>query len=180
MGEPIESSPAVLDALRHPPSCLVAFAHMARPGDLPIFVDFELRCRACGSETFQVSSFPEVVPDPSPYFGRAPGEILQRSPHILQCVGCGGRGVVFDPCKHGYDAVLNNYSAYECGNEGELTAPGQYKVRALFAYNNDFDENQAIAEEKGVQPSDLFDAFCLICEPSGDDGSLIEFEYECA
>ena len=180
MNELSELSPAALDALAHPPSCLANFARTAKPGAEPIFVDFALGCRSCAGEAFQVFSFPKVVPDPSPYYGLEAGEVLQRPPHRLRCAGCGSDGVTFDPRKHGFDAVLNDFSSYECGDEGEEAAPGLYRVTAGFAYNNDFEENQTDARDKGVQASDLFDAFRLVCEPIDDEGSRIDLEYELA
>src|SRR5579862_600008 len=64
-------TPAAAEAERAPPSCIRGFKHSAVPlevGDLNLAVDFRLACSACSAEHFQISSFPLVAPNPSPYY----------------------------------------------------------------------------------------------------------------
>ena len=176
-------SAAAEHAIAHPPQCLSGVALTALPPTdergSEISATFAVRCKACDGGSFRIYSYPKVVPDPSPYLGLNPGDWLLRPPHILECTACGTRACVFDPRKHGYDAVLNSWCGYECGDEGEEPAVGEFTVLIWVTYNTELGELAESGEETGVDPSDLFDWFGI--EGRSPDGAIaFTQDYECA
>jgi hypothetical protein len=174
------SETAAVAALSHP-KCLRAFDLEVVPptADESITIDYQLRCRSCGGSTFWLGSFPLIAPDPSPYSGLAPGEVFLRPPHRANCVNCGVIEQIFDPRVDGYDAILNDVSGYECGDEGETFAPSAFQVMVSLTFNAELSELREYATEAGVEVVDLFDWIAV----QGDTGNpSVRFEegYECA
>lgn len=171
--------PSAALAAREPPSCLSAFRLTRIAPYNSITAEFAVACKTCGQATFQISGFPKVAPDPSPYYQIAPGETLWRPPHSLKCTGCGTAATVFDARKNGYDGVLNGGCAYESGDQGEAFVPGVFKVKISATYNIDLDELTGLAREAKVRPPDLFD-WLVIHGDAADGGKAFELGYECA
>jgi len=126
-----------------------------------------------------MGSFPLIAPDPSPYYEVAPGQVLLRPPHQAKCINCGAGGQVFDPRTDGYDAVLNQCSAYECGDDGEDFATTAFRVTVSITFNVDLSELREYAAEADVEVVDLFDWITVQGESENPE---IRFEqgYECA
>jgi len=175
-------APAAAYAEQHPPSCLSGFGHVPvplAPGGLNIAIDFKLRCQDCSSDIFQISAFPLVAPDPSPYSGVRPGQTLYRPPHTLKCVSCNLERPLFDVRTQGYDGVLIGGGAYESGTEGKAFIPGRFHVVVSFIYNIDLTELEELAGEARVGASDLFDWISIV-GTGIDGGQNVELGYECA
>jgi hypothetical protein len=177
-------SPEATQAAEHPPASLSQLALAARPpkniGSEPdIGVEFVVSCRTCNHAVFQISAFPKVAPDPSPYYRVSPGETLWRPPHNLKCVNCGGEAKLFDARTDGYDGICNGGCSYESGTEGEAFVPGNFKVTVIPIYNIELSELMESAAQFKVQTPDLFDAIVIQGEPVGD-GEPFETNYECA
>lgn len=169
-----------------PPSFLSSFrAKLLQPeADFQpsIFVDYLIGCKGCGSEEFKVLCFPKTVPDPSPYHGFKPGEILMRPPHRLQCSACGTTSLLFDPQAHGYDGVAGNGTSYELGDGQDAPAggdDGKFRVVIGLGYSFEVEDLRNSAKEIDCPPSDLFDSFTLHGTSTvGKDN--MEISYECA
>ena len=146
---------------------------------MTVAVDFELKCLRCAADTFQILAFPLVAPDPSPYFGIEAGQTLFRPPHRLRCMFCGTEGPLFDAITQGYDGVLNGGCAYESGNEGESSIPGDFRMIVSVFYNVELEELRELAREAGVNAPDLFDWIVIFGSQAGI-GDDIELSYECA
>lgn len=178
-------SPAAAEAERAPPSCISGFRHTAMPlarKALALGIDFKLGCQNCPNETFQISAFPLIAPDPSPYAELAPGETFNRPPHTLRCTRCATERLLFDARKHGYDAVVNDAAAYESGVEGvdaKAFIADHFKIIASFFYNIDLHELNDHAHRAKVTPSDLFD-WVVISGSAADGADDLELSYECA
>ena len=177
---------AAVYAIDEPPNCIKEFKATPKDPeqeDRPsAFLTFELGCSRCGAGEFQLTAFPLVAPDPSPYYGVSPGETLQRPPHRLECSSCGHSSVLFDLRRHGYDGVLGHGSGYETGGEGEEEVPlpeGPFSIEVTFGFSIEMDELREIAEEAGISPSDLFDWITITGKPA-NDGIEFELDYECA
>ncbi|HEX4862034.1 MAG TPA: hypothetical protein VFV07_12415 [Rhizomicrobium sp.] len=142
-------------------------------------MDFKLFCKGCGHTAFRISSFPKTAPNPSPYFGIAPGQVLLLPPHDLVCGGCGTRARLFDARSDGYDGVLNGGCTYESG-EGEDALSGEEYVFVIgFGYSIEWSELAELAQEAGVDPADLFDSI-VIGGTSPGGGQDFSLDYECA
>ena len=174
-------SPIAVQAVEAPPSCLDGFGFSVSPVDLEYAhcIEFDLKCRMCGADVFHVLGYPIVVPDPSPYYAMEPGTVMWRPPHRLRCDGCGKTEPLFDARKNGYDAVVNNFSGYESGDEGEEVVRGTYRVHVTFAYNAELSELEESATEAKVKIADLFDWFTITCRDT-NSGDVFELDYECA
>lgn len=170
-------TPAALEAVRQPPSCIAGFAYAGEA--VSFAAEFTLRCKACQHDVFRILAFPTIVPDPSPYYDLSPGDILQRPPHRLRCTSCSAEAPLFDVRVNGYDGALGHGTAYESGEEGEAAIPGEHTVVVAFLYNIELDELQEIAAGANLQPSDLFDAINIIGTPAGN-GEAVHLDYECA
>lgn len=168
-------------AVAHPPAILAPFALTVLDvvAEFPHCVGFTLACSHCGARQFRIFSRPITVPDPSPYFGLAPGDEFKRPPHDLQCAGCSSLTQVFDPRRHGYDAILNAWSGYECGDDAGVAAAGVFEVWVSLAFNCEWEEIKGQADEAGVSVSDLFDWFSLTGKQVDGDAEIL-FHYECA
>jgi hypothetical protein len=142
-------------------------------------IDFKLRCQECTGDIFQISAFPLVAPDPSPYSGVQPGQTLYRPPHTLKCVSCNVERPLFDVRTQGYDGVLNGGGAYESGTEDKAFMPGRFHVVVDFIYNIDLTELEELASEAKVGASDLFDGISIVGTAT-DGGQNVELSYECA
>lgn len=178
----MKRTPAALEAENTPPSCLSGYVTELRalmPGQLKLSVEFALSCSGCGARSFRLLGHPVVVPNPSPYFGLKPGEILFRPPHRTECASCGRMDDLFDIRTQGYDGVLNGGGSYESGTDGEAAMPGRFELVVTFYYNIELDELQPYAQEGGVNPSDLFDWISIV-GTALDDGEKVELSYECA
>lgn len=178
----MQRTPAAVEAVRKPPSCLSGFTSVAFPvqdDGLDLAVDFALTCTPCGANGFQILAFPKVVPDPSPYSAIEPGQTLFRPPHRLKCTSCGHVHDLFDIRTQGYDGILNGGGSYESGTDGESPIPGSFSVVVSVCYNVELDELSELAEEAGVNPSDLFD-WLTISGTSFSGGENVELSYECA
>jgi len=168
-----------------PPASLSAFALTAIApdnGPEPLSsASFGIGCKSCGRDEFEVASFPVVAPDPSPYYGLAPGDIFLRPPHRLRCSHCGNAGTIFDARTDGYDGILGGGCAYESGSEGEDFAAGPFKVIVSATYNVEGSELDELAASAGggAKATDLFDWLTIIATPVGG-GSPLELSYECA
>lgn len=175
-------APSAAEAERTLPRALSNFRSITiplAPGALDIVVDFKLSCLTCSAEIFQISAFPLVVPDPSPYAQVRPGETLYRPPHTLKCVSCGAEHPLFDVRTQGYDGVLNGGGTYESGTDGKEFMPGRFHVVVAFTYNTELEELRELAEEARVRASDLFD-WIAINGTATDGVPNIELSYECA
>ncbi len=165
----------------NPPANLDDFAlSVASPpnSDYPPKVCYELKCKKCGGDTFSITAYPLVAPDPSPYYQVASGETIQRPPHSALCAGCGNRAKIFDARKDGYDGILNGGCGYESGEDNEGLIAGPFKLSVLLFYNIELEELREFAAEKNVQPSSLFDFIEIKAMPG--EGEPIFFDYKCA
>jgi hypothetical protein len=145
------------------------------------WVNFGVRCKSCGRDEFAVSYFPLVVPDPSPFYGLAPGDIFRRPPHRLRCSHCGSAEAIFDARTDGYDAIICGDSSYQSGVEGEEFDTGPFKVVVTAAYNIEASELDEVAASaaREIKAADLFDWLTITATPTRG-GSPLEFSYECA
>lgn len=178
----MDRAPSAAEAEKTPPHVVANFRSIALPmvpGALDVVVDFQLACLACSAETFHISAFPVVAPNPSPYFDVQPGETLYRPPHNLKCVLCGAEASLFDVRTQGYDGVLNGGGTYESGTEGKAFMPGLFHIVVSLAYNAELAELRELADEASVRASDLFD-WIAIHGKATDGGQNIELSYECA
>lgn len=177
-------SEAAAFAILNPPGCIAAFVKkpVERQGDSEIIARFELACAKCSSSKLKIMCFPVTVTEAGKYADMNVGDILERNPHHVVCVQCGERHLVFDASKHGYDGALGHGSAYEQG-EGEekpiACSAESYLVDVLFTYNINFEELRTIANDKNLQPQDLFDWFHIIAI-AADGTELKDINYECA
>lgn len=178
----MQRTPQAELAAQSPPSCLSCYELVVLPpvqAEADAEVIFALACKACGGDVFELLGFPKVAPEPSPYFGIAPGQTFFQPPHSLRCTRCGDRGTLFDAETQGYDGVLNGGCSYESGTGTDAPMPGKFKVEVGFIYNIDLEELQEIADEDNVSVPDLFD-FIRIVGKNEADAPDIEIAYECA
>lgn len=172
-------------AANDPPSSLSAFVVtpiVPNEGPEPLlWVSFSVACKSCGDGKFEVSSFPVIAPDPSPFHGVAPGDALLRPPHRLRCARCGSTGTIFDARTDGYDGVLNGGCAYESGIDGEAFAAGPFEVIVTLSYNVEASELEELARSEGGEKkaTDLFDGLSITATSVSGEPAF-EFPYECA
>lgn len=166
-------------AAKVPPSCLDGL--ICAPAVTKSNTDavFDVACRKCGGVSFRIEAHPVVAPDPSPYFGIAPGQVLYRPPHALVCTSCRTSTPVFDARKQGYDGVLNGGCAYESGDGQGSVVEGEFRFVISFGYSIEPSELEELAAESKVQPSDLFDSISIVGISIRTD-SKFEIAYECA
>jgi ribosomal protein S27E len=107
-------------------------------------------------------------------------------PIVFTCADCGRSETIFDSSKHGYDAVLNSFSAYEPRTKDEqVDCPGcgggRFGLVGYYRYNfEDGEIEQWWSEEDRARMPDLFDsvAFRLTCGACGEAQWV--GGYECA
>ena len=168
-----------------PPKSLAAFSVTPiKPDDGPTplpWVSFNVGCKSCGHQEFEIASFPIIAPDPSPYYGVASGDTLLRPPHRMKCSCCGSVGTIFDARTDGYDGILNGGCPYESGADGEDFTLRPFKVIVAVTYNIEISELEELASsaQAEIKATDLFDNLSITATcPSG--GQPLEFIYECA
>ncbi len=186
MSEPGKLLPAAELAASEPPKSFSAFAltpqtPAAQPGmDYLPWVTFSVGCKSCGGDDFRLGSHVEVVPDPSPYPHKAPGQKVLRAPHRLKCERCEATDTIFDARTDGYDGILNGGGPYQSGEGSERFTDIVCKIVVGATYNIDLEELQDIAASAGsqVKATDLFDWINIIA--NAPDGEPLELDYECA
>ena len=141
---------------------------------------FAVGCKSCGGDDFRLGSYVEVVPDPSPYPQKAPGQKMLRPPHRLKCEGCGAVGTIFDARTDGYDGILNGGGPYPSGTGDERFTDVVCKIVVGATYNIELEELQDLAAsaEPPVKATDLFDWINIIA--TTDEGGRMELDYQCA
>jgi hypothetical protein len=103
-------------------------------------------------------------------------EQFWSEPLVYKCTNCDFEGVLFDSRKDGYDAVLNNFSAYPARTRDEFVTcatcgSNQHKIVGEYAYQFDDEEvEQEWSEDERRQMPDVFDsvAFELTCSRCGE------------
>jgi hypothetical protein len=132
---------------------------------------YRIAC-ACGSEIGRIVS--EFVPEHQ----------FWADPLLFECVSCGASVDFFDSHKHGYDGILNQFSAYEPRTRAEVVrcescGSDRHKLIATFSYNFEDEEVEEdwSAEDRRRMP-DLFDsaAFEVACAECGNEKRLSDFE----
>ncbi|MCZ8258670.1 MAG: hypothetical protein O9333_00885 [Beijerinckiaceae bacterium] len=164
------------------PSCISKFHVFQSEHVESESIGFFLQCAHCKSQEFIILCYPIVAEDDETFEGVSAGQIVERSPHHLQCSGCNRRELLFDPEIHGYDGALGHGSSYECGNVNErpiTSVSSVYKTKVEFFYSIEFDELAEIAKDSNTRPQDLFDGIAIHAVNS--DGVIIKtLGYECA
>jgi hypothetical protein len=113
-------------------------------------------------------------------------EAFWLEPLVYQCTDCDFEGVLFDAREDGYDAVVNNFSAYEARTRDEFVtcaACGSDRHKILGEYRYQFEDEEAEEEwsdDDRVRTPDIFDsvAFELTCDQCGKKQEL--GGWECA
>jgi hypothetical protein len=186
MSDPGKLLPAAQLAASQPPKSFSSFALSpqtpeAQAGmDYLPWVTFEVSCKSCGGDDFRLGSYVEVVPDPSPYPHKAPGQKMLRPPHRLKCERCDAAGTIFDARTDGYDGILNGGGSHQSGESGERFADVVCKIVVGATYNIDLQELQDLATAAGphVKATDLFDWINIVA--TSPTAGLLELDYECA
>lgn len=186
MSEPGKLLPAAELAAKEPPKSFSSFTltpetPVAQKGmDYLPWITFQVSCKACGGDDFQLGSYVEIVPDPSPNAHETPGQKLLRPPHRLKCEQCGATETIFDARTDGYDGILNGGGPYKSGEGGEQFSDVVCKMVVAATYNIDLDELEELAASagEGVKATDLFDWVNIIATDAG--GEELELDYECA
>ncbi len=164
------------------PSCIQKFEVLHQEKATEYSILFQLGCPRCKSPALRVLCYPAVADDGETYTSVEAGEIVERSPHHVECSNCAWRELLFDPAVHGFDGALGEGTSYERG-EGEErpidVANADYSTIVEFLYNIEFSELTETAQEAGVLPKDLFDGFAIYAISS--DGKVIKLlGFECA
>ena len=158
----------------NPPSCLAGLT--AKPIDLdftfdghgePVNAIFEVTC-ACGSALFIAACMVE--------------EDTIRAPITLECAGCEAEHVIYDPSRHGYDALAGGLPSDELDDDAypdeitpvDVEMPHHVIVRFEFPSDHLGD-----ADHKGRE-QDLFSWITILArDPKTGDVEFL-FDDECA
>jgi hypothetical protein len=128
---------------------------------------------------FSISSYPKVAPDPSPYTGVAPGEIIRFAPYRARCVQCNVEKTIFDPKSAGYRAFLKGDCADKSDETDPVSETGAATLYVCLGYRFELSELRTLAEKARVTPADLFEDIYIRGEaPNGR--TIFEEHYECS
>lgn len=158
----------------HPPSCLAGLT--AKPIELdftfdghgePVNAIFEVTC-ACGSALFVAAC---MIEDDS-----------IRPPITLECAGCEAEYVIYDPSRHGYDAVAGGLPADELGDDSyadeitpeDIEMPHQVIVRFEFP-----SDHLGEPRHEGREP-ELFSWITVLARDARSGAVEFLFDDECA
>jgi hypothetical protein len=140
---------------------------------------YRLACGTCGADGFSVFCYVHTVAHAGEPSGLNPGDAILLPPILLECGACRERQILFDPRRHGHDALLHGHCGYAC-ERGELTqAGGLHLVRLALSYKDEPAARRNDAGAAGVPAEDLFDSIAIAAIPM-DGGVPLIFEYACA
>lgn len=158
----------------HPPSCLAGLT--AKPIDLdftfdghgePVNAIFEVSC-SCGNALFIAACTVE--------------EDTIRAPITLECAGCDAEHVIYDPSRHGYDALAGGLPADELSDDSyadELT-PETVDMPHHVIVRFEFPSDHLGGPDHQGREQDLFSWITILARDPKTGEIAFLFDDECA